>query len=221
MAKETVPKPADNGTAGQDPNPEPAPKVERQGPPGPDSHVSPFNPEDIRLPQNLSETLPIKKLLVTVPVRKPSDQTWFRTHSSPDYRQTVAMLFLKDDAEHYLCSTPVAQAISTEIVLFTLYLAITRQGTVFLFPIRVPSPGMRDNAYWVSAREAQARSETKYVRMRANRELQAYEITESEAKAPEPVWPEASWDAILKIAFRNHYISSLDHPVLQQLLRGE
>jgi hypothetical protein len=47
--------------------------------------------------------------------------------------------------------------------------------------------------------------------------LGAYEIFEASGDLPEPVWPDISFEEILKIAFRDHIVNSLDHPLVQRL----
>ena len=51
--------------------------------------------------------------------------------------------------------------------------------------------------------------------------LRAYEISEAIGPhPPEPEWPDLSFEAMYRIAFRDRLISSPDHPVLKRL-RGE
>jgi hypothetical protein len=50
--------------------------------------------------------------------------------------------------------------------------------------------------------------------------LGAYEVYEATGDFPEPEWPDATFQEILKIAFKNHFIKSMDHPVIGRL-RGE
>ena len=37
---------------------------------------------------------------------------------------------------------------------------------------------------------------------------------------PDPIWPELSFDAIYRIAFKDRVIRSLDHPVVKRLRGG-
>ena len=67
-----------------------------------DPKLDPFDLERLVLSQNFAETAGVKKLLTTVPVRKPNAQDFVRTHPSPDYRRDFLMLELKDDREQYL-----------------------------------------------------------------------------------------------------------------------
>jgi len=54
----------------------------------------------------------------------------------------------------------------------------------------------------------------------ANMSTGAYDIDEAHGKLGEPEWPELSMGELLKIAFKDRYIDSYDHPVLKRL-RGE
>ena len=59
-----------------------------------------------------------------------------------------------------------------------------------------------------------------WVRVKSNMGLGAYEIFEAEGSIPDPIWPELSFDAILRIAFKDRMIRSLDHPVVKRLRGG-
>jgi hypothetical protein len=48
--------------------------------------------------------------------------------------------------------------------------------------------------------------------------LGAYEIFEASGDLPEPVWPDYSFEEILKIAFRERIVDGPDHPLVQRLL---
>jgi len=58
---------------------------------------------------------------------------------------------------------------------------------------------------------------TKWVRMKANRDLGAYEIFEAESVMAEPVWPELSFQQLIKTAFRDRIIADINHPVIRRL----
>jgi hypothetical protein len=55
------------------------------------------------LDQSYADTVGVKKLLTTVPVRKPNRQDFVRVHPDPEYRLTpAATIEVKDDGEIYL-----------------------------------------------------------------------------------------------------------------------
>lgn len=65
----------------------------------------------LRLSQSFIELAGAKKLLTTVPVRKPNPQDFVRVHPGEDYRMEFAFIELKDDRELYLLSPEIAAAV--------------------------------------------------------------------------------------------------------------
>jgi hypothetical protein len=57
----------------------------------------------------------------------------------------------------------------------------------------------------------------RWVRVRANMSLGAYEMFEAASTIPDPTWPELSFQELVKIAFRDRLITSLNHPVIKRL----
>jgi hypothetical protein len=114
----------------------------------------------------------------------------------------------------------IAPELAGETIYVTLFTAINRQGTLFLWPVRLPSPDDRPSAWWRSAREAAELAMTKWVRMRANMNLAAFDISVAESAMSDPEWP-PSFQDFVRIAFRDGYvIAALDHPVIKRL-RGQ
>ena len=58
---------------------------------------------------------------------------------------------------------------------------------------------------------------THWVRLKANLSLGAYEITVSESVMADPVWPELSYQDLVRIAYRDRMITTVDHPVVRRL----
>jgi hypothetical protein len=175
----------------------------------------------LRLTQDFVEQASVKKLLTTVWVRKPSAQDFVRVHPDAAFRDAFAFVELKDDdREHYLVMPEIAVAVADEVVMKMLYTTINRQGTVSLWPVRLPTPEGRVNEWHRTAQEAAARAVDRWIRIKANLSLGAYEIFEAPASIPDPVWPEHTFDQLLRIGFKDKLIQSLDHPVLKRL-RGE
>jgi hypothetical protein len=57
----------------------------------------PFDPANLRLSQSFTETVGVKKLLTTIPVRKPGPQEWVRVHPSSEFRENFPIIELKDE----------------------------------------------------------------------------------------------------------------------------
>jgi hypothetical protein len=179
--------------------------------------VDPFDIASLRLNPSFLETAGVKKLLTTVPARKPSPQDFVRVHPAPEYRENFAMIDLKDDREDYLVRPETLQELAGEVVLKTVFTAINRQGVVFLWPVRLPAPDDRKSEWSRSAREAAEMAMTRWVRMKANMSLGAYEITVAEAVMADPIWPELSFQELVRIAYRDRMVTTTDHPVVKRL----
>ena len=104
------------------------------------SELDPFDPAALRLDQSFAETVGVRKLLTTVPVRKPNRQDFVRVHADPAYRLTpAAIIELKDDREVYLVTPHMASELPGEFAAATLFTTINRQGVLHLWPVKLPS----------------------------------------------------------------------------------
>jgi hypothetical protein len=182
--------------------------------------VDPFDIENLRLDQSFVSTAGVKKLLTIVPVRKPHRQELVRVHPDEAYRVKAAVIELRDDREVYLVIGPVASQLPGETTPVILYTTVTRQGVVLIWPVRLPGDDGKINNWHLSAREAAERAMSDWLFVRADMALGAYTMHIATATIPEPVWPTESLKGLLKIAFRDRLIDTVDHPVLKRL-RGE
>ncbi|MBX7075614.1 MAG: hypothetical protein K1X71_20935 [Pirellulales bacterium] len=189
----------------------------------PDSVPDPFDPARLRLSQDFGATLGVKKAVLTVPVKKPSKEWFVQVHPDESYRMQTAVLELKEDRETYLVDPSLWPELSSSESTFgtrQIFTAINRQGVVFLWPIRLPGADGKLDDWNQSALEAAQMATGKWVRVAANMSLGAYDVFEATAKLPDPEWPALSFAELLRVAFKNRFIDSLDHPVLLRL-RGE
>ena len=153
-----------------------------------DSTNNPFDPASLRLDQSFADTVGVKKLLTTVPVRKPNRQDFVRVHPEPAYRLTpAAIVEMKEDREVYLITPGVVPALIGEYSTVTLFTTISRQGTLFLWPVKLPNDDGRQNDWHRSAAEGAERAMEKWVRVTASMSLGAYEILPAKGDIPEPV----------------------------------
>jgi hypothetical protein len=193
------------------------PKVEQQAAPSTPATPDPFDLSNLRLSQAFNETAGVKKLLRTVPVRKPNKQEFVRVHPGADFRDNFALLELKEDRETYLVVGGLIAELSAEVINVTICTAVNRQGLVFLWPVRLPNADGREMVWHISARDAVEEATTKWMRVCPNMSLGAYEMTWGEKITTEPQWPDASFRELIRIGFRDRLITSLDHPVVKRL----
>ena len=75
----------------------------------------------LRLDQAFGAIAGIKKVLTTVPVRKPSNQAYVRVHQSAEWRMPAAILQLREDGECYLVHPSIASNLAQEVRAKELY----------------------------------------------------------------------------------------------------
>jgi hypothetical protein len=183
-------------------------------------NTNPFDPQHLRLSQDFSSQLGGKKTLMSLPVRKPDRQWFIRVHPSAEWRLDTAVLHVKEDRETYLVAPALWPELVGELVPTALLTAVSRQGVVFLWHIRLPGADGRLDEWNRSALEAAQMAIKGWVRVSANQALNAYDVFQPTLALPDPEWPDGDFPAFLKLAFRDRFIDTLDHAVVRRL-RGE
>lgn len=182
----------------------------------------PFDLARLRMSQDFAGSLGVAKLLLSVPIRKPEKTWWVRTNPKPDYSVQTCILELKEEREIYLVDRDLWDELGAESTVGQrlLVTAINRQGGLFIWPVRLPGTDGKIDEWNRSAKEAADMASERWVRVSANMSLGAYDVFTTQAQLPDPVWPTIPFPELLRIAFRDRLIDSLDHPVLRRL-RGE
>lgn len=169
-----------------------------------------------RLPQDFGARVGVKSRLAHVPVTKPRKGCFVRTRPGAEWRMPIAMIVLKDVNESYVVHPSLAPDLPDDVVQYVLVTAITRDGAVFLWPLRVPKSSRQDS--WAdSAMAACDYAETQWVRVDAKQGASSYAVTVATAMYPEPEWPDESLEQLFGLAFRDRVIDTLDHPVIRRL----
>ena len=97
----------------------------------------------------------------------------FGTHPSPDYRQLAAIIELDEDREAYLVLPALIRELGeSEYVYATLYVYVTRHGTVGIWPVKVPNSDGRQNSWHTTAITAVEEAMKRWVRVVPNMYLQ-------------------------------------------------
>jgi len=173
--------------------------------------------EAMRLRQDFNTMAGVKKVITTVPVRKPNRQEYIRVHPDKEWQLQTAVLELKEDREHYLVAPEMWSEIPGEITPKLLLTAINRQGVLFIWPIKLPGEDGRLDNWNQSALDLVEIAKENWIRVVANMSLGAYEASKAGGELSEPVWPKTTFQELLNIAFKGRVIDSVDHPVLKRL----
>jgi hypothetical protein len=188
------------------------------------STVNVFDFEAIRLPPDFEREGGVRRQLTQVSVRKPRPQEWIRVNPDPVYIERVATIFYKESAESkeeiFLVTPAVAREIEDEITLTTLYLAINRQGAIFVWPCRDPNPELRHGDKAATSRiEAAEAAMQRYIRVQWRSPAYEYSFRDASIVEIPPTWPSKPFKELIELAFFKNgmFVSDFDHPIIQNL----
>ena len=187
----------------------------------------PFDPDNMRLSQAALKGA-AKKFVTSYAIRKPRKGAFFRVHPDEAYQYVAYVYVEKDEAQlekdTYLVSPIFAAGLGEEFKCVmssvVLYLAKERHAEKpFVWKVGIPLDGAKDNKFWESAREIAEIAKTEWVRISTGTGCYDYykaALAMSQVP-PEPEWPSDSFGEILRLAFKNRVIDSMDHPIMRSL----
>jgi hypothetical protein len=185
---------------------------------GPD----PFDDIDaLRVAPDYASLGATKRVITTIPVRRPGKQSWIRVHDKLSF--ATVLLWSEGDREWYLVGASARAYLEDEAQPWALYLCITAHGAIFFWPVRLPGADGRSNDWWDSAHEAARIGQQSWVRVKASTDQNAYVAYTPLGRLNEPTWPDAAelgLPTLLRKAFRQRVVDAYDHPLLKTL-RGE
>ena len=176
--------------------------------------------ESLRISQELTEFSGVVDT-AEIPVRRPTRDEWVRVRPGSEWRLETNVLELKDERQVYLVAPDLWEALEDELISKVLTLAVSREGQLFLWPVRLPGPDGHLDDWNRAALDAQARAALHWVRLVPNRSRGTYDVREAKADWAEPKWPELGFQQIVELAFADRYIADLDHPVVLRLWGDE
>lgn len=158
----------------------------------------------------------VEETLLTIPIRKPKTDEFFRTH--PDYMQDVPLLQveLNERKEQFFVAAKYRPAVLDRLAYFRLVACVNRAGTAFLWPVSLSDASVarrwRDTALliveagftaWVSKAVADG----------------GYKLVTAKGDLGEPTWPAMSFPEMVRLAFTadSHTITGPDHYAIRHI----
>jgi hypothetical protein len=185
-----------------------------------DPNTSPldeFDPGRLRIKANVTPGIGVKVEVMSVPVRRPSKQTFVRVHPDEAFAVELATIRLEEDNLTYLVAPALVVQLTDQLKIERLYTAIDAQGNIFLWPVPVVDQN-RPSDWHLTHHEIAREARRAWVRPQANRALGAYEAIKPMGELPEPNWPsDFTMKGLLEKAFKNRFIRDMDHPVIKRL----
>jgi hypothetical protein len=179
----------------------------------------PYDPQS--LCDNGSAPVDVESVLTAVPVRRPKRVEFVRVHPDDAYMVPSMRVLERDtgtDTESYLVTPQVQHLVSDELRQVRLYTAITKRGTVFLWPVKLPGDG-NDRIRRISdtAIQCAEQAKTLWVKVCWDRDLGGYTMQRAKGELGEPQWPPQSLRDLIEMAFQYNLIDRPDHPVIREL----
>jgi hypothetical protein len=183
----------------------------------------PFDITRLRLPPDDDAALGVRELVVSIPYRKPSKETFFRVRTGPEYRCTGGLVELKDDDTESFWVDPAVWPHLADEPTFgrrLVVVAMTRQGAPFLWGLRLPGTDGKTPPWVEIPLEAAKTAESKWTKLYWDQAQRRHRVKVSDHIDDEPRWPEQTLAELLRLAFKDNVITTPDHTVLKRL-RGE
>lgn len=180
----------------------------------------PFDLDALRAAPDLDD-IAVEKILTTVPVKRPGRDQFFRVHSGSEFTLDTYVLEHESDMDHttYLVAPSLWPQLADHLRKVRLFTAIDKRGNVFLWPAKLPTADGNASArsWQQSALHAAEQAKTLWVKIQGNKPIGAYDIIVAKGDLGDPSWPDHSLQELIKIAFRDRFIESLDHPVVREI----
>jgi hypothetical protein len=179
--------------------------------------TDPFDPAALRISGDAE--IPTERVLTAVPVRKPKRDGFFRVHGGEDFTMDALVVERDDDLdwEVYVVAPRCADAVLEVARRVRLFTCISKRGTVFLWPCKLPVESSSGRRYAETALKIAQHAETLWVRMWGDRSLGGYTMVKAKGNLEEPKWPDKTFRELLRIAFEGRIIDRPDHPLIREL----
>lgn len=174
--------------------------------------------EALRLTSSFGKQITVNKVLVNIPVTRPSKDKFVRVRDGEKWEFPTFILEVKELNETYLLSESIAEIVHESARAVKILLAVDRRGNIMLVPVPLPREDGRRNQWHESLVLAMERGKHKWVRIVANMSAGAYDLLEAQCNLTEPVWPDKTMAELIRIAFAGKIITDESHPVIEELL---
>jgi hypothetical protein len=161
----------------------------------------------------------VTELLHDLPVRKPHRNWFIRTHPDPELTTTIWILEDDRDSTEYLVLKGALASLKDYCKRKQLLLCQNDNGNLFVWLIGRPVD--MENDWNTSALAIAEIARKSWIQCKSNRQMGRYRAHQPHsASLPEPEWPEkiGDLDEVINLAFGQHVIRDLDHPVAQRVL---
>src|SRR5215813_12235783 len=156
-------------------------------------------------------TVKRKTVLVNVPVGKPPNNVYFRTHPTLKLENATVIKEKDGTREVYYFIIPDMRGhpkLAPRLRPVTIMLTYTWPGGGFLL---WPVPEKTNFKAWKSENTAADKAQTIWMSLVWNEERSDFDVEKAEDIDIEPTWPKESFEELLKIGFADVIVDNQDH----------
>jgi len=173
------------------------------------------NIRDLRLSQDFEALAEVTKAVTNVTIGKPNRHTFFRAH--PEWAALYWVLDLKSgvQSDYYIVDIKAVPELKAEVSPRRLVPLITRDGALYLWPLRIPMAEKQFDAAGATAHAAAQAAKQAWIRLvwAGNQ----FDTLIAKVAIPGPHWPDLTFDQMIEIAFTGRVIDNPEHPVVKAL----
>jgi hypothetical protein len=152
-------------------------------------------------------------------VGRPDDQDFFQVRPGNAWCLDTYLLRMKTDREFYFVADTLwdDQRVLKDLKLYRLFYYVHFSRALGVWPVQLPAEDGTQNSWHESAMYLAEKAMHGWIRVMAG--TGGYTFIPGKMQA-DPVWPDMSFQEVIRTAFRPKTITDVDHPKLKQL-RGE
>jgi hypothetical protein len=154
-------------------------------------------------------------------VKRPGRDQFFRVHSGQRLHARHTSLSTKEtwNARRTLWPPLSAPPLADRVRKIRIFTAIDKRGNIFLWAVKLPAAdGSASARSWhQSALHAAEQAKKLWIKIQGNKAIGAYDVIVAKGDLGDPSWPDYTLQELIKVAFRDRFIDSLDHPVVKEL----
>jgi hypothetical protein len=176
-----------------------------------------FSPDNLRLLNKIDLRDLVITELVELPARKPKKGEWFRVH--PDYHQQGGILELDGERKVFWVAKKIQSQVAHDgCFTFRLcVLCVNLEGVPFIWPVKTDVEAGGTGNKWVRIPfEAMTKGREKWTRLYWSQDRREHQIETSDL-LDAPKFPDKPFSELLKLAFKDAVISTVDHPAILNL----
>jgi len=171
----------------------------------------------LRLSPNQADQIGSEEVLTRVRVGKPGKHEFVRVSVDPEM-SIEAAIFEDPEREVYLVKREACSVLPSGIKPVLLVLTVNQHGQPLLWPLALGDGSGRTNPWHQTARDAAELAKEHWTKVAADMHMGCYRIHLASGDLPDPVWPDKTFNELLRLAFRDRVIADPEHPVVRQAL---